>query len=279
MAHIQSLSSDNLSFYRTQHQFERYGEINTLEDMIEYCHWAKSNDARIYILGNGSNTLFSRKNIRTLVLKNSLEKRIEPLPNLRLKVSSSVLVMDVLKHCYSESLDCFYYLASVPATVGGALAMNAGLGQNSGYTIYDFVESVTFFEDGELKTLTKKEIVRGYRETIFTGLHSKLIISVIFQFSPATFENNPIFERLKFVKIKQDNTAPNCGSVFKFYDPRIMLKLRGFSFANASLSSKTANWIKNRSKSHIPIMAIIEIVKVLHLMVGRKAVMEVIKVD
>lgn len=279
MPHIQSLSSDNLSFYRTQHWFERYGEITTLDDMVEYCSWAKSNDAKVYILGNGSNTLFAKKSVRTLVLKNNLEKSIEPLPDLRLKVSSSVLVMDVLKYCYSQSLDCFYYLASVPATVGGALAMNAGLGQNSGCTIYDFVESVTFFEDGQLKTLTKREIVRGYRETIFTGLHSKLIISATFQFSPATFENNPIFERLKFVKIKQDNTAPNCGSVFKFYDPRILLKLRGFSFAKATLSSKTANWIKNRSKSPVPIMTIIGIVKILHLAIGKKAVMEVIKVD
>jgi len=78
-------------------------------------------------------------------------------------VSSSVPLTDVLKYCYENSLDSFYYLSSVTATIGGALAMNAGRGSRHGISIYDFVERVTFFEDGLIKTLENNDIKKGYR--------------------------------------------------------------------------------------------------------------------
>ena len=93
---IKSLSTDKLSFYRTKHNFERYGEFHTVEEFIQYCQWAKDNKVTAYVLGNGSNTLFSSKKISSLVLKNKLNTDIEPIGEGRLKISSSTQVMDVL---------------------------------------------------------------------------------------------------------------------------------------------------------------------------------------
>lgn len=112
---IESLTSNSLSHYRNQHHFERVGEINSVDDLQKYCNWAKENKVNVYIIGNGSNTLFVRKNIQSLILKNKLPKYINPLPENRLEVSSSVSVMEVLKYCYQNSMNYFYYLASVPA--------------------------------------------------------------------------------------------------------------------------------------------------------------------
>ena len=61
--------------------------------------------------------------------------------------------------------------------------MNAGRGRRHKHTVYDFVERVTFFEDRIIKTLTNEEIKKGYRETIFTGIHDRLIISAVFKFN------------------------------------------------------------------------------------------------
>jgi len=279
MVSIKSLASDNLSFYRTLHNFERYGEINTVEDLIEYCCWAKENNVKVYILGNGSNSLFTKKNIKTLVLKNNLPKDIKPLPNYRLEVSSSVLVKDVLKYCYTNSLDSFYYLASVPATVGGALAMNAGRGRQYNCTIYDFVESITFFEDGLIKTLANDEVNRSYRQTNFTGLHTNLILSAVLKFNQKKFDYNPLVERIQLVKQSQDNTAPNCGSVFKLADTWILGHVMGLGIDKARFSSKTSNWILNESKSSRAIVILINLVKLLHFLSGKKIETEVITVD
>ncbi|ODH00811.1 UDP-N-acetylenolpyruvoylglucosamine reductase [Nostoc sp. KVJ20] len=276
---IESLTSNSLSHYRTQHHFERVGEINSVDDLQMYCNWAKENKVNIYIIGNGSNTLFVKKNIQSLVLKNKLLKYTNPLPENRLEVSSSVSVMEVLKYCYQNSMDSFYYLASVPATIGGALAMNAGRGRQHGCTIYDFVESVTFFEDGCVKTLQNSQIARDYRETIFTGMHSKLILSAIFKFELTEFTENPLISRQIWAKEHQDNTAPNCGSVFKTANYRILQKLRGMSIGKAMFSTKTSNWILSKSQSSYSIILLIKIAMILHFITRQKIALEVITID
>ncbi|MDF5708003.1 MAG: FAD-binding protein [Nostoc sp. S4] len=276
---IKSLTSNSLSHYRTRHNFERVGEITSVDDLQEYCNWAKENKVNIYIIGNGSNTLFVRKNVQSLVLKNKLPKYINPLAESRLEVSSSISIMEVLKYCYQNSMNSFYYLASVPATIGGALAMNAGRGRQYGCTIYDFVESVTFFEDGCIKTLDKSQIVQDYRQTIFTGMHSKLILSAVFQFERIEFTENPIISRQLWAKEHQDNIAPNCGTVFKTANYTILQKFRGMLIGKAMFSTKTSNWILTKSESSYSIVLLIKIVKMLHLLTGQKIELELIEID
>lgn len=278
---IKSITDNNLSFYRTLHHFKRYGEFSNLEQFRDYVSWAKSNTIKIYVLGNGSNTLFTRKDIKSLILKNKLSKHINSLPEYRLEVSSSVLLIDVLKYCYENSFDSFYYLASVPATLGGALAMNAGRAKHHHRTIYDFVESVTFFdvERDCIRTLGKEEIVIGHRQTIFTGIHSCLILSAILKFSPISMEGNPITERCKWSKKFQDNSEPNCGSVFKESESKILKQLQGMRIGKACFSAKTTNWILNSSDSSIPILLLIAFAKFLHFLNIKKAILEVILVD
>ncbi|MFE1744300.1 hypothetical protein [Coleofasciculus sp. H7-2] len=159
--------------------------------------------------------------------------------------------------------------------------MNAGRGRQHQSTIYDFVESVTFFdfESNTIKTFGIEKIVKGYRETIFTGIHSCLILSAIFKFNQATFDNNPITERCKWSKKFQDNSAPNCGSVFKLADHRILNRLRGLQIGGASFSSKTYNWILNKSIDSKSILILIKIAKFLHIINGKKAELELIVVD
>lgn len=276
---IESLTTNNLSHYRTCHNFKRVGEISSIDDLQEYCNWAKENKVNVYILGNGSNTLFVRKNVESLVLKNKLPKYIKPLTENRVEISSSVSIMEVLKYCYQNSKNSFYYLASVPATIGGALAMNAGRGREHKLTIYDFVESVTFFEDGCIKTLPTSRIVRGYRETIFTGMHSKLILSAVFKFENTEFQENPITFRQTWAKEHQDNTAPNCGTVFKTANYRILGKLKGLFIGRAMFSAKTPNWILNKSDSGFPIILLIKIAKFLHFITMQKIALEVIEIE
>lgn len=281
MESIKSITDSHLSFYRTLHQFERYGEFHTVDEFRKYCDWAVANNVKVYVLGNGSNTLFIKDKVQSLVLKNKIHKSMRLLSEDTFEISSSVLVMDVIKYCYKNSLESFYYLASVPATIGGALAMNAGRGRKYQLTIYDFVESVTFFDfqSNCIKTLGKGEIVKGYRETMFTGIHSYLILSAIFKFKRVEFKDNPIAERLNWSKKYQDYSAPNCGSVFKQAEPCILKLLKGLSLGKASFSSKTYNWILNRSSSSNSILRIIKTAKLLHKLLGKKAVLEVITVD
>lgn len=279
---IISLQTDSLSKYKTFHQFEYYGEIRSTDDYIYFLEWAKKNNKDIYILGNGSNTLFTRKKVKSLILKNRLPKKINCISqeeNL-FEVTSNVLMGEILNYCHKESLDSFYFLASVPATIGGALAMNAGEAKINNRTIYDYVESVTFLDSyGIFQTINRSEMELDFRKTMFTGRNDKLIVSAIFRFPKKSFNNNnPIKERIEWAKIHQDNVNPNCGSVFNESNYRIMGWLKGVKIAKTQYSKKTFNWINNNSKSPLPILSLISIAKILHIIFGKICNIEVIRV-
>jgi UDP-N-acetylmuramate dehydrogenase len=280
---IKCIETDNLSKYNTFHKVENYGEITSIDDYKEYLKWSKQNNKKIYILGNGSNTLFVKKNVESLVLKNKIPKEIKcsSEEGKLFEVTTTMMMYDVLTFCYNNSLDSFYYLASVPATIGGALAMNAGEGKHVNKSIYDFVISVTYIDtDGTVKQISREEMNIDFRKTMFTGCQDKFIISAIFKFpyNKDLSNYNPIKERIKWAKTVQDNVAPNCGSVFNQSNDYIMRFLKGLKIGKARYSSKTTNWINNKSKSSRPILILIYLTEILHLLIARKSKVEVIRV-
>ncbi len=284
MADIRAIQSERLSTFRTQHDFQFYGEFQTVEEFLEFQRWASANSHRLYILGNGSNTLYTRRRIRTLILKNRLDAWMNDLGEGRLECSSSLPVMRILKHCEASNLDSFYYLASVPATFGGALAMNAGLGV--GGTIYDFVESVTYIEDGRILTVRCEDLERAHRKTMFTGVHDRLIISGIVKFPSRPLESSEIRKRIEWCHSHQDIRFPNCGSVFRTYTPWILRRIRGlpvagikYPFFHTQFTRKVNNWIICNNRSSWPIVCLIRFVQGIHRLFGKRAETELIEVD
>lgn len=278
---IQSIISDKLSTYRSKHKFEHYAEITDIEDVCRLQTWAVQNNISTYVVGNGSNVLFKRKRVRSLIVKNRLPAAIEVLGEDRFRVSSSTSLAKLLKFMYDAGRDCCYYLASVPATVGGAVAMNAGRGRSFGISIFDFVEEVEFVEAGEIKSLRKDQIPHEYRNTLFTGQTDKVITNVIMKCPQSIMETNPIADRVRFSKLTQDHSLPNCGSVFKEYNFRIMALLSKVSFSlfGAKWSNKTTNWMVNSSGSSLGVRVQISIARILHMLLRKRAVLEVIVIE
>jgi UDP-N-acetylmuramate dehydrogenase len=279
---VESIKTDSLSKFKTFHDFESYGEIHSIADYIFFAKWAEQNKKDIFILGNGSNTLFEKKRIKSLVLRNKIPNEIKCISeneNL-FEVSSNVMMSEILRFCYENSIDSFYFLSSVPATIGGALAMNAGEGKKINKTIYDFVESIKYIDkDNSIKIIKPIDMSIEYRKTMFTGCQDKFIVSGIFKFPKKDLSGiNPIKERILWSKKHQDNIAPNCGSVFKKYDGRILSLLKGFKVGKSQFSRKTSNWINNNSTNTLHILTLIYIAKILHFIIGKKCEVEVIRV-
>ncbi len=275
---IERLTSDRLSHYRTRHDFLHYGEFQSAEEFAACARWAHQQQMPLLILGAGSNILFKKRQVRSLVLRNKLPKAMREIDACTLEASSSVMLAQVLKWCEERELDSFYYLASVPATVGGAVAMNAGRGRAHRQSIYDFIQSVTYLELDQPHTLCRSEIPVGHRITPFTGLQNKLILSAVFQFPRGSAQGRRQ-ERISWSKEHQDHSLPNCGSVFRESNPRIMRRLRGVRFFNASYSSKTINWILNAGDRSWPIVWLIRLTQLIHLAALKVARVEVIEVD
>jgi UDP-N-acetylmuramate dehydrogenase len=278
MPPLQHLRSNRLSHYRTEHVFNSYTEVNSIEEFVALAKWAKENHRPFVVLGNGSNVLFTRKRIRTVVLKNNIPAALTELGPNTIEASSTLSVAKVLEWCERRNLDSFYYLASVPATIGGAIAMNAGRGIVFNKTIFDFVKSVSFIEDGEMKTWSKEEIPIEYRHTPFTGMTGRFIVSTVLEFPEVELEGRPGRERVQWAKENQDHSAPNCGSVFKLSDSRIMKRVQGYRIGKTSYSTKTLNWLLCNDRSPLPALLLIHLVRFIHWWKKRKAILEIILV-
>ena len=269
-----------LSLYRTEHEVPFYREINSEAAALEAMEDAHRQNLDIFILGNGSNTFFENRVVRSAVLKNSLPRKIEPLEGQRVRISSSVLVSEVLKYCYEQQLDCFYFLASVPAEVGGALAMNAGQGlAYGGASIMDFVEEVRYIKDGTVHVDKPENLSVSYRRTIFTGQTDMFILDGVFVFPKCDpFVENPIKSRIEWAKKSQDLSKPNCGTVFKTVNMKILNRFRGLSLLGATYSRKTNNWIINESNSPLGIKTLLYLVIFFHKITFQKCETEIIRV-
>jgi UDP-N-acetylmuramate dehydrogenase len=275
------LTTDKLSWYHTHHDFQRYAEFSSVEQFFAYQQSAASLGQKLYVLGNGSNTLFTRPVIETIIIRNALPRSIEPLGDYRFKVSSSVPVMQLLRYCLKRQLDSFYYLASVPAQVGGALAMNAGRGKNYHMSIYDYVESVSVLKEGKLMTWPRAELAIGFRSTPFTGIHGELIADATFRFPPLMGEaGNPILDRIRWAREHQEHQLPNCGSVFSEFSPLIMRLLKGHGCGAARWSPKTINWLQNTGNAtSADLLTLIRQAQTLHRWLLRPCQPEVILVS
>ena len=277
-------TGDDFSTYRTRHQVANYAEFTSVAEFATYIAHARSAGLAPYVLGKGSNTFFAARNIKAAVLKNQLPEIFEVVSDtpagMTMEISSTVSLMKVLRFCQQHGLESFYYLASAPGNIGGALAMNAGGAINPPLAIYDFVDTVTCWEAGVLKTMAASAIPRSYRTTPFTGVHDKLIISARFTFPKIHLEDDPIQKRLEWYRLEQDTSGPSCGSVFHTCNGYLMgaLKRTQFKIGGSHFSGKWANWIVCQKGSHRGIAALVLLAQSLHWLLGKKAILEIVRV-
>jgi len=273
-----AITSNALSTFRTRHEFSHFASFRTTDEFLAYRHWAKARSLPLFVLGKGSNVLFCRRRIDAVVLLNKLPRQVSPLGNDRFYISSSASIGEVLRVCRQQSRDSFYYLASVPASIGGALAMNAGRGQQFNQTIYDFVESVTLLSDDGQVTIPRADVAIAYRWTQFLDRPDVLLLGATFRFPLAELAGDPVAERIRYCKDVQDPVAPNCGSAFSHCDMRIMGRLRGLRLLGASYSAKTNNWILNRSDNSRGIVALLMLARLCHWLSRQACRVEYIRI-
>jgi len=271
-------NTKNLSNYKTLNKFELYYEFKSTKELKKYLIEIKKLKKNYIILGNGSNIFFSRKKIKTAILKNKIPAKIEKIDNDLYEVSSSTKTHQFLKFCLSNQLDSFYFLSSVPSTIGGNIAMNAGGGIKSKEFISNYIDSIKILKNNEEFIIKKEDSLFNYRSSIFSGQNNIFIISVTFHLKKKKIKSNPMLERIQWSQKFQDYKRPNCGSVFKFRNRYVAWLLRGLTINGAGFSSKTQNWIWNTSESPFGINFLINFCKLINYVFLTKAELEIIKI-
>lgn len=211
-------------------------------------------DEPLYWLGLGSNLLIRDGGIRgTVVCTKNRLKSMRHLGDGRVYAEAGVPSALVAKFCAEHRLAGAEFLAGIPGTLGGALAMNAGAFGGETWPLIDSV--VTVNRRGQLTRRRPDEFEVGYRsvkraaEEWFLGAELKL--------NPGETEASREAMRslLAARAEKQPTNQPSCGSVFRNppgdYAARLIEScgLKGIFLGGAQVSEKHANFIINTGRA------------------------------
>jgi UDP-N-acetylmuramate dehydrogenase len=234
-------------------------DLRTLVDLT------RSRKMPFLVIGRGSNLLVSDKGIDGIVIKlNSPYFRRLFFKNGICSAGAGCLLAEVIRNSGEHSLSGLEFLIGVPGTVGGALAMNAGVAQKS---IADYVEEVTVMDyNGNIKTLNKKQVKFGYRRS---GLAKYIVLNSRFKFTRKKKQEIrlAIEDYLDERRHKQELSLPSAGCVFKnppeSYAGRLidLCGLKGKRVGDACVSARHANFIVNlgnaRARDVLSLMGLI----------------------
>ena len=210
------------------------------------------------VLGNGSNILFSSIKIENPIIYTGNIKRTAFL-NTNLEAETGIKTQMLSKLALEKGLSGFEFLIGIPASLGGAIYMNAGA---KGQTISDKLVSckVYDYENNKILTLKKEEMNFSYRHSILKE-KPYILLSAKFKLEKKPKEEIKALmdENLIFRKSRQPNLSlPNAGSVFKnppnceFSAGALIDKceLRGFKLNNCEVYSNHCNFIINTGEAN-----------------------------
>jgi UDP-N-acetylmuramate dehydrogenase len=226
-------------------------------DLADLCAFLRALPAGEPVLfcGLGSNLLVRDGGFRgSVVLTHTSHGEIR-LEDELVYAQAGVASPKVARFAATHGLEGAEFLAGVPGTVGGALAMNAGC---YGSETWQFVERVQVMtRGGELRERAPSDYDVGYRHvSLNTGAldapaADEWFSAAWFRFTPG--DGARARERIKELLAKriasQPLNLPNAGSVFRNpegdHAARLIeaSDLKGFAIGGARISEKHANFI------------------------------------
>jgi len=205
----------------------------------------------VLFVGLGSNLLVRDGGFRgTVVLLHSAKKNAR-LESGLVYAEAGVASPKVARFAALQHLVGAEFLAGIPGTVGGALAMNAGC---YGSETWDIVRKVVTVERGGLiKEREKRDYDIAYRHCRLRSGNEEWFVAAYFHLQPGDGEASRarIKELLAKRMATQPLSLPNAGSVFRNppgdHAARLIeaCGLKGLAHGGARVSEKHANFIVN----------------------------------
>jgi UDP-N-acetylmuramate dehydrogenase len=225
-------------------------EPATAAEFAEAMAWAKQRNLETFILGKGTNLVFSDRGFPGLVLYTGRSFTHIDWQGNRVTAQAGALLHTVVTQAVGKGMAGIQNLAGIPGTMGGGTYINAGaFGQELKDAI---VKVVSTTRAGALVERTNAECGFAYRHSRFFDL-DEIILETELELAPGDGEalKAEMRETLRKRKEKQPLHLPNAGSMFKrppgqFAGTLIeQAGLKGFRIGGAMISEKHANFTVN----------------------------------
>jgi UDP-N-acetylmuramate dehydrogenase len=204
----------------------------------------------VFWLGLGSNVLVRDGGIPgTVILTSGLLDGIGLAEDGTLRVEAGVACAKVARFAARRGLTGAEFLAGIPGTLGGALAMNAGAWGGETWERVDRVE--TLDRAGRRRVRPRSDYAAGYRHV--RGPTGEWFVAAWLRLPPG--DPSEATARIRALLKRRAETQPlgqpSCGSVFRNppgdFAGRLIeaCGLKGTRFGGACVSEKHANFIVN----------------------------------
>lgn len=219
----------------------------TIENLINVVEFLQSKKEKYFVIGNGSNIVASDKLFKPLVINGKhLIKSIEYKDDYFV-VSAFMDLRVVIAKLIEKQISTLTNLSGIPATVGGAIVMNAGAFKSN---ISDNLLWVKYIEDGKCFTKSSEELSFGYRESQFKK-ENVIVLEAAFKIIK---DNETVLNYKNILEKRKERhplNFPNSGSIFrnkndiKAFEIIKEIGLVGVPIGGAKFSEKHANFIVN----------------------------------
>jgi UDP-N-acetylmuramate dehydrogenase len=205
-----------------------------------------------YVIGAGFNTLAVDDRLEGVALQLGKLRRLEERPDCSLRVEAGVSHSQLMNFCIERGLAGLEFGCGIPGTIGGWLAMNAGI---PGREVKDVVQEIEVISPTgrEVTRLPRAELRFTYRA--LRGLApGSVIVSALLRVNLSDTDSvRAEVDRLLAARSNsQPLNVPSCGSVFKNppgdFAGRLIeaAGLKGRRLGGAEISPVHANFIANR---------------------------------
>lgn len=235
--------------WRVGGRAERCFEPVDRDDLIIFLH-SGAPDAAVTFIGLGSNVLIRDGGLPgTVILTGRALSKIVPSDGVSIRAEAGVPCAKVARVAAQAGFTGGEFLAGIPGTLGGALAMNAGA---FGAEIWPLIVAVeTVDRSGQVRIRPAADFKFGYRAVDIPP--GEWFLSGTLRFAVAS--SDVAVARVKQFLARRNSSQPtgmaSCGSVFKNppgdFAGRLIeaADLKGYRHGGCFVSDKHANFIIN----------------------------------
>lgn len=224
-----------------------YLEIKQIEAMQEAIRYCNSENIPFLVLGKGSNCLFDDQGFNGCILHNKIDFLNQT--NHCFHVGAGYSFSRLGTHTAKLKFSGLEFASGIPASVGGAVFMNAGA---NGAETKDCLVSVDFIDgEGNLTTYLKDEMEFCYRHSSFQDKKGA-IVGATFSLTENGEARAKQMEIIQYRKQTQPYNDKSAGCVFR--NPKDLsagklieeCSLKGQGVGNACVSPMHANFLINQ---------------------------------
>ena len=237
-----------------------------IDDIRHALLYAEREQLPVAVVGGGNNLLVTDRGIRGVVLKLEGCLGRAEFNGEEAVAGAGVGLSALIREAAALNLGGIEALVGIPATIGGALAMNAGTADGS---IGDYVSAVYFLHpDGTIGEC--KPATGGFSYEQFSLPEGAVLVGARLRFHRRPYGEiqKEIKQRLKVKKQTQPLALASAGCVWKNPPGELASKLvervglKGKRLNGAEISAKHANFIVNRGQaSAADILALMDLTR------------------